>query len=224
MSHPGVPRLHPLSSRPTLANARSSFNLAPNLHSVSARLADCSLDAQVWTRDGVLATHSRGRVLRIVFCFLRFLLALNYFRAAFGSTWRAERFVGWNSGFLRLHLILPSVRVGSHHEPKRNACYGWDIGDSAPCRLRRSPHRTHNKRDGEQHKPGAKRDGKRHEHRRFLPRERPSNTHQRSHSALYVPLRRAGTSAGAQLGLFLGSAAGFWNRRHELESRGRSRL
>jgi len=45
-----------LSGTPTLANARSRFNLAPNLHSVSARLADCSCDARLWTRDGVLAT------------------------------------------------------------------------------------------------------------------------------------------------------------------------
>jgi len=57
MARPGLPRMHPPIGTPTLAGARSSFDLAPNRHSVSARLADCSFDARVWARDGVFATH-----------------------------------------------------------------------------------------------------------------------------------------------------------------------
>jgi hypothetical protein len=39
---PSLPRRHPRIGTPSLASARSSFDLAPNGHSVSARLADCS--------------------------------------------------------------------------------------------------------------------------------------------------------------------------------------
>src|ERR1022692_1710062 len=40
---------------PILADPHSSFNLAPNPHSVSARLANGSFDTRTWTRNGVLA-------------------------------------------------------------------------------------------------------------------------------------------------------------------------